>query len=250
MNIARAATFLAAAAAAACLANAANAEVRSDNFDGPDLSGFWNIMNEDKADISFENGQIKLEAKHDANVWVNLDATFLYQETSGDFDVETNAIFDYMPASVVAGLIAYSPATPDHAGRDGQWVTLKHWGRDADAIIQYQRRENHDGGLGYVGQVPNYLKPAGEMPIALRLARAENEYTAWYKDNGEGDWIQVGTVVNELQNPVQIGIYAGIADAAGGALTVWFDDFTEADTPFNVNPKGKAAAAWARLKNN
>ena len=238
------------AAAALATAFAANATVQSDNFDGSDLNAMWDVMNPDKADLSIENGQLKFEAKNNGNVWANLDAAFVYQETSGDFDVETNAVFNYMPASVVAGLAAYSPTTQDHAGRDGQWVTLKLWGRADDAIIQYQRRENHDGGLGYLGEAPGYKPLVGEIPIALRLSRTGNEYNAWYKNEGEGDWIPVGGTVNsELQNPVQIGIYAGIADAAGGELTVWYDNFTEASNPVaSVEPNGKSATAWARLK--
>ena len=224
--------------------------VNSDNFSGTDLDSMWSVMNPDKADLSVADGKLMFEAKNNANVWANLDSTFVYQETDGDFDVSSNFLFDYGDASVVAGLAAYSPTTKDHANRDGQWVTLKLWGRVADAIIQYQRRENHDGGLGYLGEAPGYKPPAGEIPIAMRMTRTGDEYRAWYKNEGEGDWIAVGGTVNSaLANPVRIGVYAGIADAAGGNLTVWFDDFTEASSPAtSVDPNGKAAAVWGALK--
>ena len=224
--------------------------VNSDDFSGADLDSMWKVMNPDKADIAVADGKLKFETKNNANVWANLDATFVYQETDGDFDVSANFLFDYGNASVVAGLIAYSPTTKDHANRDGQWVTLKLWGRVNDAIIQYQRRENHDGGLGYLGEAPGYKPPAGEIPIAMRMTRTGNEYRSWYKNEGEGDWIPVGgTVDSALANPVRIGLYAGIADAAGGNLTVWYDDFIEASSPVaSVDPNGKAAAVWGELK--
>lgn len=238
-------------AGALVLGLAAHAQaVNSDNFSGTDLDSMWQVMNPDKADLTVADGKLKFEPKHNSNVWANLDSAFVYQETDGDFDVSANFLMDYGGVGVVSGLIAYSPTTKDHAGRDGQWVTLKLWGRPGDAIIQYQRRENHDGGLGYLGTAPGYNPPAGEIPIAMRMTRTGNEYRAWYKNEGKGDWIAVGGTVNSaLANPVRIGLYAGIDAASGGNLTVWYDDFTEASNPVaSVDPSGKAAAAWGWLK--
>ncbi|MDE0020519.1 MAG: hypothetical protein OXT69_03935 [Candidatus Poribacteria bacterium] len=238
-------------AGALVLGFAAQAQaVNSDDFSGTDLDSMWQVMNSDKATLTVADGKLKFEPKHNSNVWGNLDAAFVYQETNGDFDVSANFLMDYGEVGVVSGIIAYSPTTKDHANRDGQWVTLKLWGRANDAVIQYQRRENHNAALGYLGEAPGYKPPAGEIPIAMRMTRTGNEYRAWYKNEGEGDWIAVGgTVDSALANPVRIGVYAGIDAAAGGNLTVWYDDFIEASNPIaSVDPNGKAAAVWGELK--
>ncbi len=162
-------------------------------------------------------------------------------------------IADYADGSIVTGLIVYSAGTKDSQNRDGEWVTLKLWGRGAaqgnNAVLQYQRRQNDAAALGYVGVQPGYNPAQGVLPIEMRLKREGNVYESWFKPNAEGDWIPVGKVTNELQEPLEVGIYAGVADGGPpGRLTVSFDYFREASAPTPVDPQDRLTVTWGELK--
>ena len=245
---------LALAVAVGASRGAAAADLKSDNFDGGSLDPVWNVQNPNNADWAVEGGTLRITGEHNSNVWAEDTATRFTQTTSQDFDVETSALIHYLDASVVAGITAYSATTQDINGRDGEWVTLKLWGRgaaqDNNAVLQYQRRENDDGAFGYVGTQADYNPPQGDIPIGLRVRRTGDEYTSWFKPDDAGDWIEVSTVTSALQNPLEVGIYAGNADGSGGEITAWFNNFAEAsDTGGTaVDPKYKTAVTWGALK--
>ena len=140
-------------------------------------------------------------------------------------------VVDYADACTVAGIIVYSATTKDHQDRDGQWVTLKLWGRGAaqgnNAVLQYQRRQNDDGALGYVGTQVDYNPDQGVIPIELRVARDGDDYESWFKPNAEGDWVSVSTVTNELEDPLEVGLYVGICGRRKcyGSDDCYFDYF-------------------------
>ncbi len=225
----------------------------SDEFTGTDLASFWQVRNGDLSPWSLKDGWLVIEAGYNQNVWADDTATRFYQITDQDFDVETSMIVNYLDASTVAGIIAYSATTQDHKARDGQWVTLKLWGRgaaqDNNAVLQYQRRED-DGAPGYVGTQPDYNPPQGIIPLEMRIKRTGNEYESWFKPEAQGDWVPVGKVTNELQDPLEVGIYAGIADGPGaGMMTVSYDYFKEASSPVTaVDPKHRLTVTWSALK--
>ena len=179
---------------------------------------------------------------------------FIRSPTSKNSTLKRQWLLTTVDASTVAGLIVYSATTKDHQDRDGQWVTLKLWGRGAaqgnNAVLQYQRRQNDDAALGYVGTQPDYNPPQGVIPVELRIKREGDDYEAWFKPNAEGDWVSVGRVTNELQDPVEVGIYVGVADAEGtGQMTVTFDYFREASNPTTaVDPRDRLAVTWGELK--
>ncbi len=232
------------------------ASLQSDEFNGSgqDVSSFWNIQNGDKSNWELKDGMLVVEAGFGLNVWQNDDSTRYSQTVDQDeFDIETSLIADYADGSIVTGLIVYSAGTKDSQGRDGEWVTLKLWGRGAaqgnNAVLQYQRRQNDSGALGYVGTQPDYNPAQGVLPIEMRLKREGNVYESWFKPNAEGDWIPVGKVTNELQEPLEVGIYAGVADGgAPGRLTVSFDYFREASAPAPVDPQDRLTVTWGELK--
>lgn len=229
----------------------------SDEFTGTgqDLQSFWNVKDGDKSPWELKDGMLVAEAGYDQNLWGDDTTTRFYQITDMDsFDIETSMVVDYADACTVAGIVAYSAATQDHQGRDGQWVTLKLWGRGAaqnnNAVLQYQRRQNDDGALGYVGTQADYNPEQGVIPIELRLKRDGDDYEAWFKPNAEGDWVSVSKVTNELADPLEVGIYVGICEGEGpGKMTVTFDYFREASSPATpVDPRGRLAVTWGQLK--
>ena len=230
----------------------------SDEFmgTGQDLQSFWQVKDGDKSPWELKDGVLVAEAGFDQNVWASDTSTRFYQITDQDqFDIETSMTVDYGDACTVAGIIVYSATTKDHQNRDGQWVTLKLWGRGAaqgnNAVLQYQRRENDTADLGYVGTQPDYNPAQGVIPLELRVTRDGDEYESWFKPNAEGDWVSVGTVTNELAEPLEVGLYVGICEGASeaGRMTVTFDYFREASSPATaVDPRNRLAVTWGALK--
>lgn len=230
----------------------------SDEFmgTGQDLQSFWQVKDGDKSPWELKDGVLVAEAGFDQNVWAADTSTRFYQITDQDqFDIETSMTVDYGDACTVAGIMVYSATTKDHQDRDGQWVTLKLWGRGAaqgnNAVLQYQRRENDSADLGYVGTQPDYNPAQGVLPLELRVRRDGDEYESWFKPNAEGDWVSVGKVTNELADPLEVGIYVGICEGASeaGRMTVTFDYFREASSPATaVDPRNRLAVTWGELK--
>ena len=232
------------------------AKLQSDDFNGSKLSSIWKIDNPKKAKWGVNGGNFNVVGGLKANVWGNVDATFFYQETNQkSFDVETTVVVDYAKGSTVTGILISSETTKDKAGRKPEWVTLKLWGRgggDNNAVLQYQRRE--DNGLkGLVGEQPDYKPPAGIIPISLRIKRDGNTYESWFKPNAKGKWVSVGKVSYVLNDPLKVGIYAGIAEDAaadGRKLKAEFDYFHEASSKSTpVNPRDRLAIKWSEIKN-
>ena len=132
-------------------------------------------------------------------------------------------------------------------------MTLKLWGRGAaqnnNAVLQYQRRQND--AAPYVGTQPDYNPDQGVIPLELRIKRDGDEYESWFKPNAEGDWVSVSQVTNELEEPLEVGIYVGICEgeSAAGKMTVTFDYFREASSPATpVDPRDRLAVTWGELK--
>lgn len=245
-----------AAAALLCFAVGANAASLGDPFDavGDTLNAFENSNWQwEKEPTEWDLGKTKpgwLHIKGDGNrnLWNGYTTSHLYQIHEGDFDVETRVILNYKPVSVVTGLVAYSPTTKDLQGRDGEWVTIKYWGRNDNAIIQYQRRENHDGGAGFVGHVPVFQEfPNKDAELFMRFRRVGDAFTAWYKQTDEAGWIEISTATQKLEDPLRFGIYAGV-DAAAGDMVAQYDYLIDRLNPFSVSPEGNLPLTWANLK--
>ena len=223
---------------------------------GQNLESFWQVKDGDKSPWELKDGVLVAEAGFDQNVWTDDTSTRFYQITDQDqFDIETSMTVDYGDACTVAGIIVYSATTKDHQDRDGQWVTLKLWGRGAaqgnNAVLQYQRRQNDSAELGYVGTQPDYNPAQGVIPLELRVTRDGDEYTSWFKPDAEGDWVSVGQVTNELAEPLEVGLYVGICEgeSEAGRMTVTFDYFREASSPATaVDPRNRLAVTWGELK--
>ena len=232
--------------------------LQSDEFEGSKLSDIWSIDNPDVGKFQVSGGKLNVTGGFNGNVWGDSDALFFYQEVSQkNFDITTDFVHTYDgECSTVAGLLVKSETTKDDNDRDGEWVTLKLWGRAADngsdAVLQYQRRES-DAGEGYVGVFKDtdgveYKPKAGDITISMRIKRDGDTYESWFKPEGKGDWISVGKVEKVLNDPVKVGIFAGIADTKG-VMTNVFDNFIEASSSVTaVDPKNRLTTTWGMLK--
>ena len=227
----------------------------SDEFDGTGqtLKSFWQVKDSEKSPWELKDGLLVAEAGFDQNLWGDDTTTRFYQITDQDeFDIETSMVVDYADACTVAGIVVYSATTKDTQDRDGEWVTLKLWGRGAaqnnNAVLQYQRRQND--AAPYVGTQADYNPEQGVIPIELRIKREGDEYESWFKPNAEGDWVSVSKVTNALQEPLEVGVYVGICEGEGpGRMTVTFDYFREASSPATpVDPRDRLAVTWGELK--
>ncbi len=195
-------------------------------------------------------GWLHITGELNRNLWGDDTTNRVYQEHEGDFDIETHLLMDYEDACVVAGVVALSPTTKDHKGREGEWVTIKLWGRgpaqNNNAVIQYQKRE-FDNAEGLVGVVPGFQDPVGEMDLYMRLRREKDAFTAWWKRKAGDKWIDIGETEQEFDEPLEVGIYAGICDGKGKQIAQ-FEYFEDLLVPFDVSPRAKLPIAWGDLK--
>ena len=205
-------------------------ELQNPNWKWQNEPSEWNVGTT-RADYLYINGE------HNRNVWASDNSHLLYQETDVDmFDVETHFFAKWNTNSGVNGLIVKSPS-------DNNWVTLKFWSRDANAMgqVQYQTRQ-----AGLTGD-PSWRPVYGETELFFRLRKEMNTYSAWYKTEEDVDWIEVGVRDFTLTPPLWLGIYAGIA-AGSGNLEVEYEYFKDNLNVTDVKPEGKAATTWGKVK--
>lgn len=211
-----------------------------DPFDGAGLlNPDWQWQNEpDEWDVgTTKAGWLHFVPKTDQNLWQSDTTTQLYQEIDGDFDVETHLVVDYQSDCIVAGLVIGGPT-------EGDWTTLKVWGRAGDAIIQWQHKENE-----VVGNVPGSSQPAGVVEYYLRMAKEGNNYMGWWKVAEGDDWIAVEPDAPfDLTPPLHLGVFGGICSGAGEA-TVEYEYFRDLVNPLtSVDPAARMPATWGQIK--
>ncbi len=201
-----------------------NQVLQSDDFDGQELESYWHIQNGDKSPYELIDGKLVVEGGLNQDLWRNDTTTRFYQITNEDqFTVESSFVFDHDNSCSVVGLVISSPTTKDRYGRDGEWVTLKAWGQSHRTDLALQQRELSTSGAISLVDTP----PKGDIPMAMRMQRDGDNYNAWYKSEGEGEWIHVGETTIALQEPLQVGLYVGICQPVyEGHLTVSFDNFS------------------------
>ncbi len=213
-----------------------------DPFDGAKLQNpNWEWRNEpadwDVGETS--EGYLYIDCGQNRNLWADDASHFLYQETDTDmFDVETHFRAKWNTTSGVNGLLIKSPS-------DNNWVTIKFWGRDEGnkGHIQYQTKAAGMGPQDIQWRFGDW----GDIEMSMRLKKEGDTYTAWYKAEGDEDWMDIGQGTFALTPPLQLGVYAGVA-AADGNLEVEYEYFTDNMTPFPVEPGGKATTTWGAIK--
>ncbi len=216
-----------------------------DPFEGGELQNpNWNWQNEPPNwDLSStRDGFLYMQVDDTSrNLWADDGTHLLYQEIDVDvFDVETHFFARWDANSGVSGIVVKSPA-------DNNWVTVKFWSRDANARgqIQYQTKQNDSGnGLtGNAGFQPEY----SNTELFLRLRKNGDEYTSWYKTEEAADWIEIGITTFALTPPLWLGIYVGDTDLNGG-LEVEYEYFKDNLNATDVEPEGKVATTWGKVK--
>lgn len=212
-----------------------------DPFDGDKLKNpDWKWQNEPKWDIGTTNkGWLHINTANSQNLWDVDTVAKLYQLSSLDkIDITTHVVMDYKgTSSCVSGLVIKSPS-------DVNWITMKFWGRGADAILQWQHKAQE-----VVSAVPDTNQPAGKVEVFIRIAKNGDEYIGYWKKAEADKWIEVATHANKkLTAPLEVGIFAGNCEA-GGTMTAEFEYFEDLIIPYAaVELSGKCATTWASLK--
>ena len=225
-----------------CVQNVEAADSFGDPFEGSKLQNSnWKWQNEPPTwDVGkTREGFLYIDCEPNRNLWASDASHFLYQETETDmFDVETHFSAKWDTNSGVNGLLVKSPT-------DNNWVTIKFWSRNAAdrGHIQYQTRG--------AGLEPSDIQwrfgDWGDIQMSLRLKKEGDTYTAWYKAMDDTDWVDIGQDSFALTPPLQLGIYAGVADPAGN-LEVEYEYFRDNMNPFPVEPGGKVTTTWGAVK--
>jgi len=213
-----------------------------DPFDGTKLANpNWKWQNEPKWDLGTTNkGWLHIDAANNQNLWDVDTVAKLFQEVTLDkLDIETHLVMDYNgTGSCVSGLVIKSP-------KDANWITMKFWGRGADAILQWQHKTQE-----VVSSVPDSNQPAGKVEVFIRIAKNGDEYTGYWKKTVDDQWIEVTPHANKaLTPPLEVGILAGNCEA-GGTMTAEFEYFNDLINPMSsaVNSTGKCTTTWASIK--
>lgn len=217
------------------------ADFLGDPFNGNELQNpNWIWQNEpDVWDVGkTTEGWLHIVPKVNQNLWTSDTTVRLFQETNLEqFDIETHIVMDYADSCIVGGLVALGPTEND-------WVTIKFWGRAADAILQWQHKGRD------VGQVPDSTQPAGRVEAYLRMAKDGNTYMGWWKKEEGDDWIEMkpdATIA--LTSPIQMGVYAGICAGAGEGI-IEYEYFKDLINPYTVKPDAKLSGIWGKVKSS
>lgn len=209
-----------------------NGELQNPNWKWQNEPSNWDLG-------ETRDGALYINSEPNRNVWASDDSHFLYQETDADmFDVSTHFSAKWDANSGVNGILVKSPA-------DNNWVTVKFWSRDAGprGHIQYQTKQ---AGLG-PPDVQWRFGDWGDIQLSFRLKKEGNTYTAWYKAEGDEDWMEIGEGTFDLTPPLQLGIYSGVA-ANSGKLEVEYEYFEDHVNPTDVEPQDKVATTWGMVK--
>ncbi|MCH8295201.1 hypothetical protein IH992_29310, partial [Candidatus Poribacteria bacterium] len=128
------------------------------------LTAPWKWSKEPAGNWKLDGGKLTIEADTNANLWAANDAHFLYQESTGDFDMETQFDAEWDTSSMVLGLVAQSVT-------DDNWVTLKLWGRGGDAWAEYATADKALTEPLYVGIYAGVADPTGTLTTSFDFVR-------------------------------------------------------------------------------
>jgi hypothetical protein len=75
-----------------------------------------------------------------------------------------------------------------------------------------------------ISPVPGSESAGGIRDIFLRMVKEGNDYTGYYKNNSDDDWIEIGATEGFDSLPIYIGLFGGV-DQGNGNLLIQCDFF-------------------------
>jgi regulation of enolase protein 1 (concanavalin A-like superfamily) len=176
----------------------------------------WTDPNDDVTyDFTAHTGFLRLTAPdgNDLAGAMNFDAPRLLIPAEGDFTIETLIEFDPQEVYQGAGLLVWQ----DENGFLRTEFGYGGMGGEAKNVVLVT---GEGGSLGLVGSVdlPDNLKR-----IELRVKRAGDRFTAWYR-TGSGAWKEIGSVELLLDSAVEAGI-SQVTQYTSSEISADFDYF-------------------------
>jgi hypothetical protein len=223
----------------------------TDEFEGNELNEAWDIV----TDRPEKKGFVKVE---DGNLLINEPGgnfghlikdgrpLVLRDAPKGDFSISALLNSDPKPPAVNywIGLFVIGDAK-DNAAMAKNWSVLTFGGSNGEAKALIGSMINDAWNDKGHFDIPKW-------PVYLKLEKKGTELKGFYKEKEKDAWTQVGGVWEDtMKTPEKVGL--GFINNWGGGpnLTLIADFFTlEGDnvTPFAVDPSGKVATTWGKLK--
>jgi regulation of enolase protein 1 (concanavalin A-like superfamily) len=176
----------------------------------------WTDPNDDVTyDFTAHNGFLRLTVPdgNDLAGAINYDAPRLLVPRNGNFTMETLIEFDPQEYYQGAGLLVWQD--------ENSFLRLEFgfggMGGDAKNGV-FVTGEN--GGLGLVNGID---LPVTLKRVELRLQRAGNQFTAWYRQAG-GAWQEIGSTQMDIDPTVDVGI-AQVTQYTSSEISADFDYF-------------------------
>jgi|GEM_PF-3320635 len=190
----------------------------SDDFNGTTLNSDWKWANEpNNWDLgTSRQGWLNFTGNLNANIFCDDNTTRLYQQitTDQDFEIATKLYCEWgNNPSDVAGIIIKSAIS-------GEWVLLKLWMHgNGSGRLEFQTDCND-----LISPVPGSESWDGNTEVSLMLHKSGSDYSAYFMNEEDENWILIGSTQFLDTQPVQFGIFGGV-DSGDGNLLIQFDYF-------------------------
>jgi hypothetical protein len=231
-------------------AHLALAAAYTDPFDGPKLAAMWTFRTPDKNDeYRFEKGWLvfDIQASQDLYVQGTDFAPMLLMDPPADdekFSIETkvNVVMENLvqPPASQAGLIIF---------REDTWA-YSLWGPYNNQDIRLE--DCVGASYRWRDQAQIAVDNKIDSDVWVKIEKRGEELEFFYKDNEDDPW-ESGGIDKKLgpqynQGTYQIGLF--LKNWGGSvAMTTAFDYFHSPEIAgLAVEPTGKAAVTWGRLK--
>ena len=180
-----------------------------DDFNSAELQTGWTFVREDASSHSLtaNPGFFRINTQRGAFTEGSAVDNLLLRERSGDFIIETRLEFDPETAQEFAGLLVY--VDDNHAVALG--LAYAEGSRGAFRGIVLLGVGVADSGSQRPGAVYDADSSPDPNVVFLRLLRSGSQFVAGYSADGV-TYTDIGSVTNELADPVLVGIGAANGD--------------------------------------
>ena len=190
----------------------------SDDFEGDELNTKWNWSKEPgEWDLGLiRDGWLTWTGELNSNLWCSDETTILYQiiEKNTDFDISTKIYCEWgNNLSDIAGLIVKFPTVDN-------WINIKFWMQgNGTGRLEFQKKCTD-----LISPVPGTESSGGTRDMYLRLVKEGNDYTGYYKNSNDDEWILIGSTEGIESFPIHVGLFGGV-DQGDGNLLIQYDFF-------------------------
>lgn len=165
------------------------------------LPNGWEIVDPEKENPSgfeIEEGILKLKIPSGKDLYgENLTAPRLLKTVSGNFEIETRVKFLPTEDNQGAGLLIFR--------NDNNYLRLERGYGGAgggENGIRFERREDET----YESVAKQDKFPTAAPEVELKFRRLGKEFTAFWREAGKSEWIEVGKVSSDFPEILKVGL--------------------------------------------